>query len=290
MNKDLQIAFPDQHIQLAQMQNANGDWVAPTSDAITKAIAAGGAEPLYALTHPVPDAYPLAWVDNLYAPAHGLSIQKTEALATLIRYLATTGQEKAASVNEGRLSDDLVKQALAAADQLVEGNCVGADREIVASADPGPTAPASAAAMRAIGNALHCEPKPGVPQTTTTTTLPLIAPPPVTPAVTPSLGNDTGSTSLATDSSGVTNTSGSDTTPATSASTDTGSPNAVDRGGGPVVVVKKHSAELVTVSHLPFPSPVGASGTDRLATFLLGVFLFLLLRKPVARYAAKVRV
>ena len=39
-------------------------------------------------------AYPLVWVDHLYAPAHGLSIDKTEGLAMTIRYLATTGQEK----------------------------------------------------------------------------------------------------------------------------------------------------------------------------------------------------
>ncbi len=50
------------------------------------------ATPLYALTNKVPGAYPLVWVDHLYAPAHGLSIEKTEALAAVIRYLATAGQ------------------------------------------------------------------------------------------------------------------------------------------------------------------------------------------------------
>ena len=87
------------------MQNANGDWVAPTPDSID----AGGRRPvarapLFALTNKVPGAYPLVWVDHLYAPAHGLSIEKTEALATVIRYLATAGQDAAQPVGEGRLS------------------------------------------------------------------------------------------------------------------------------------------------------------------------------------------
>ena len=66
-----------------EMQNANGDWVAPTADAINKAVDAGGDTPLYALTNKVPGRYPLVWVDHLYAPAHGLSIEKTEGLAML---------------------------------------------------------------------------------------------------------------------------------------------------------------------------------------------------------------
>src|SRR5262249_51199291 len=147
----------------------HGDWVAPTADSITKAVAAGGEKPLYALTHDAPDAYPLVWVDRLYAPAKGLSLEKTEGIAMLIRYLATTGQEKAGPGGEGQLSQPLVAEALAAADQLVTSNCTAAGGVVVKSDDPGPLAPASAGAMSKIGPMLHCEEP--VPATTTTTTV-----------------------------------------------------------------------------------------------------------------------
>ena len=80
-------------LKFVQVQNANGDWVSPTPASIDAAVDAGGATPLYALTHKVKDAYPLVWVEHLYAPAHGLSIAKTEALAAVIRYIATAGQD-----------------------------------------------------------------------------------------------------------------------------------------------------------------------------------------------------
>src|SRR5262249_22722230 len=156
----------------------------PTPDSITKAVAAGGGKALYALTHDVPDAYPLVWVDRLYAPATGLSIEKTEGMAMLIRYLATSGQAKAAPVGEGQLSPALVTEALTAADSLVTSNCAAAGGEVVKSDDPGPLAPASATAMTKIGPMLHCQVP--VPPTTTTTTF-------TTPTTTPFFG--TGNTS-----------------------------------------------------------------------------------------------
>ena len=45
--------------------------------------------------------------DYLYAPAHGLSVEKTEALATTIRYLVTDGTTSAAAYNDGQLSSCL---------------------------------------------------------------------------------------------------------------------------------------------------------------------------------------
>jgi hypothetical protein len=264
------IAFPNQAISLAQMKNASGEWISPTPASITKAIAAGGDTPLYALTHPAPGAYPLSWVDHLYAPAHGLSIEKTEGIATLIRYLATTGQEKAASVGEGRLSPALVAKALAAADDLVRSNCTGADRTVVETDDSGPHAPATATAMQAIGTMLHCEAAPGA--TTTTIT--------VTPTTSPSViaGGSNGSSATSADNGGAS--SGSSIAP--KSSLPKAAPDSSDVAVGPIVVHTKRST-LLTTSKLPFPVPGGASGTDRLATFLLGAGLFLLLRKPAAR-------
>ncbi len=273
--------FPGAPITEAQTQNANGDWVAPTPDSIDKAVDAGGETPLYALTNKVAGAYPLVWVDRLYAPAHGLSIAKTEGLAMLIRYLATSGQSKEAAVGDGQLSPDLVNQALQAANSLVTSNCTGSDRHIVSSSDPGPLAPASATAMKSIGTMLHCEPVAAA--TTTTTTF--------SSAGNPSSDNFGGGGSFSSSAGSSSFSSASSTGASTSgfSSSDTGSSSSggstASGGGGSTSSSPSGGSgnALLVASQLPLPQPGGASGTDRLATFLLGVFLYLLFRKPIAR-------
>src|SRR5262249_53584125 len=142
----------------------------PSPKAISKAVAAGGETPFYALDHDAAGAYPLTWVDRIYVPAKGMSVAKTEAITTLMRYLATTGQEKEAPALEGRLSPALSAQTLSAADAVVQGNCTGTDRAIVKNRDPGQLAPPDATAMSSIGPMLHCVSV--TPPTTTTTVAP----------------------------------------------------------------------------------------------------------------------
>jgi hypothetical protein len=262
--------------RFAAIQNASGEWVQPTPDSVDKAVDAGGSEPLYALTHQVSGAYPLVWIDRFYAPAHGLSVEKTEGLATLLRYLVTTGQEKEASVGEGRLSAALVKEALAAADQIVNSNCVGSDRHIVQSADPGPLAPASATAMQSIGTMAHCVANGTAVGVTTTTTF-----------------HAFGSTSDFSDGAGTsfsdsgTNGGGfASSNPATSDGAVSPDGSAADDGGTnapAAATATTPRSVLLTASKLPLGLPASRSGTDRLATFLLGVGLYLLLRRPFAR-------
>jgi hypothetical protein len=282
--------FPQQEIHLAEMQNANGDWVAPTPASINKAIDAGGATPLYALTNKVPGAYPLVWVDDLYAPAHGLSIEKTEGLATLIRYLATTGQKGAAAVGEGRLPAALVAKALAAANALVQSNCQGSDRQIVTNTDPGPLAPATATEMKSIGSIDHCEPAPGA----TTTT----AAPSTTATTVPSTpGATSGSAQGGFDSSSgnPSSLSGAGDLTGTGVQQGTGGPHGTvgpggvggTRPGTRPAASAGHVNALLTASKLPLPIP-GGPGADRLATFMLGAVLYLVLRKPVARLARRI--
>lgn len=277
MLKGFNAAFPKQPIELAQMQNANGDWVGPTPDAINKAVDAGGATPLYALTNKVPGAYPLVWVDRLYAPAKGLNAAKTEGLAMTIRYLATSGQKYSTAAGEGRLSQALIAEALAAADALVRSNCQGADRRIVANADPGPLAPASATEMQQIGSMLHCESV--VAGTTTTTITPATRvpfvdnlPPVDNTPVDTATGSEIGSGSA----------TGSESTPSPA-----NSPSARVVEKEPQV---KPRSVLLTASRLPLPMPLGAAGPDRLAAFLLGAFLFLVLRKPLTRAAKRLAI
>jgi hypothetical protein len=275
-------AFPKQPVSLAELQNANGDWVAPTAAAINRAVDAGGDSPLFALTHKVPGAYPLVWVDHLYAPAHGLSIAKTEGLAMTIRYLATTGQEKENASGEGRLSAPLVTKALAAADKLVSSNCIGADRRIVVSGDPGPLAPSTATALRSIGTMLHCEaalpPTTSTTANTTTTVGPTPSTRPTTATTVGSLGTSSGS------GPGVVGPG-----PTVAASTET--PTTVGASASPILPEGGTSVEsglvVLTASKLPMNRPEKASGTDRLATFLLGALLYLIARKPIGRLARR---
>ena len=141
-------------VQNAQRRLGRG----PTPDAINKAVDAGRRPPLYALTNTVPGAYPVVWVDHLYAPAHGLSVEKTEGLATLIRYLATTGQEKETGRGRGPPVGTARRQGARRRGPLVMSNCAGSDRPWSCDeSDPGPLAPPATTAMKSIGTMLHCE-------------------------------------------------------------------------------------------------------------------------------------
>jgi ABC-type phosphate transport system substrate-binding protein len=145
------------------VQDFNGDWVQPTPKTIDNAVNAS-SQPLYALTHPVANAYPLTWVDYLYVKANGLSADKTEAMATLIRYLATDGQAAAAPWGEGTLSPALVTQALNAANQVVSSDCPGSGGQIVKNSSPGSDAP-NLSGIDAIGTMLHCVAPPAAAST-----------------------------------------------------------------------------------------------------------------------------
>jgi len=265
---------PGDFVELLPVLNANGEYVAPTSASITKAAAAGGDQPLYAFDHKIAGAYPFTWIDHLYAPAHGLSVVKTEGLATLIRYIATAGQDVAASVGEGRLPDGLVQKSLEAADALVLSNCVGPDRTVVASSDPGPFAPALPA-LQNIGRMLHCQ---AVPAATTTTTT---APPatPTTAAPTSPSGSPSASFS---DPGSFTGTDPGSSTGATTPTTvGTASASPADTGSTSGKTAD-HKAVLITATDLPI-TPTSSNGFDKLGAFLLGVLIYLLGRGPAKR-------
>jgi hypothetical protein len=242
---------PNADLEFIQIRNANGDWVAPTPDSINAAVNAGGGAPNYALTNKVPGAYPLVWVDNLYAPAKGLSVQRTEATATLIRYLATDGQEVARPAGEGRLSPALVAMALAAANQLVKSNCEGPDRHVEDNTDPGPFAP-DLPGIKAIGTMSHC----------------------VQGAAAPA-GAGSGSGSGSGGSSSFTSSSDSS---GAAASDD---PGATGESGE--LKEKSGASAALSASKLPLPLPPIAGGLDRFATLLIGAAAYFVFRKPIRR-------
>jgi len=236
------------------VQNACGTWVQPTPATINNAINVS-SQPLFALTHSdnscgspsdqLSNAYPLTWVDYLYVKSAGLSAQKTEAVATLIRYLATDGQAAASPWGEGTLSPALVAQALNAANQVVQSDCPAAHGQVVQNTSPGADAP-SLSGINAIGKMLHC-----------------VAPPPPAGAAAAAAG---GSPAL-----GNFSLPGLPTTPAAPATT-------------PASVAAHAAASLpdaVTTAKLPLPLP--GTPIDRVITVLVGGLLYLAFRDPLRR-------
>jgi ABC-type phosphate transport system substrate-binding protein len=233
-------------LEYVGIPNKHGEYVDPTPAAIDAAVNAGNGAPMYAMTHDVAGAYPLTWVNYLYVPSSGLSADKTEAVATLIRYLATDGQGAAAQWGEGVLSKSLSSDALRAADQVVQSNCPGAHGTIVSSKDPGADAP-STPGIHAIGDMLHC-----------------IPPAPAVSGTTAGGGGSPGFASPLLPSLA--------TTPALATT-----PPAATK---PSAKATPLPADL-TADRLPFPLP--GTPLDKIATFVVGVLGYFLLRGPISR-------
>jgi hypothetical protein len=233
-------------LQFIGIQNKNGDWVTPSPTSIDAAVNAGNGTPLYAMTHSVANAYPLTWVDYLYVKSSGLSAEKTEALATLVRYLATDGQAAARPWGEGTLSSALVADALKAANQVVQSNCPSAHGTIVSSTDPGSDAPATPG-IHAIGAMLHCVPPPAAPGA--------------------AAGGSGAPAGLSLSGAASLPTTPALPTPAQAPTkrASTATPLPTD----------------VTADKLPLPLP--GLALDRFATFLLGALGFAMLRDPIRR-------
>ena len=125
----------------ARVRNAAGEWLFPTPDSITAAVALEGGRALAAATNPATGAYPIAWVNRAYVPASGLTADEANAAASFIRLQVTAGQGRAAALGDGRLTPAMVAEALAAADRIVESNCASAKGTITTSADGAPWLP-----------------------------------------------------------------------------------------------------------------------------------------------------
>lgn len=158
---------PKAGFRLMEIQNANGDWVLPTTESIGLAAAAGDA-PNIAATEPVPGAYPLTWVERLYTFGGTLDPEQANALAAAVRYIATDGQAAVVAHDGAALPPRLVDEALAAADQIVAANCP-ADTHEVAVGGPGPMEPGTPG-VQTLTDVAHCVVLPPTTTTTSTTT------------------------------------------------------------------------------------------------------------------------
>jgi len=246
------------------MKNGADQWVAPTPDSISRAVAAGGTKPLFALTNRVDGAYPLVWVDNLSVAAKGLSPEKANAIAHFTRYVATLGQQGAAALGEGKLSPALVTTALRGADAIVKSNCTGADVKLVSTPDPGPYAPPDLATA-GIGKMAVCE-----------RSTPEVAPPPAPAA--PEVPPDTSAPPEEAPAFAEPN------LPAPSEFDEGLGSGGGNTAAGPLANAPTAKAQSKQGPKVKMPFAVLASskrGVDRLATVLLGAVLFLLLRATV---------
>lgn len=158
---------PDDGYQVVEVQNANHDWVVPTRVSLDAALAAG-TEMNFAADHVVADAYPMVYINRLYTIAGELAPEKANALAAMIRYVVTDGQQQLIDDGGTDLPDDLRAEALAQADAVVEKNCTVEGYEVTTS---GPSAfEPDTAGVQAITSMKHCTLIPPPPATTTTTT------------------------------------------------------------------------------------------------------------------------
>jgi hypothetical protein len=199
--------FPLSDFRALTIPNAAAKWVAPTPESITAGVLAGVKSTASGLTFTedaaltdttLTTAYPLTWVNWLLAPSTGLSIDKTNAIATLIRYVVSDGNAANSTVGDAALPPVLVTEALAKANALVASNCVGTDRRVVSTTDVGPFAPN--ATLKNVGTMSWCEAVVAPPPTTTAppTTTTRAATTPTRTTTTPSTTSTTSTTTTTT--------------------------------------------------------------------------------------------
>ena len=285
--------FPVPDYRVAEIQNANGDWVLPTRETLDAALAAG-TEPIVAVKQKVPGAYPLVFINNLYTVAGTLSPDEANSLAAFVRYVVTDGQQLVIDHGATDLPDDLRTIALAKADQIVAKNCTKDGYEVTTSA-PSAFEPETPG-VQAIGVMKHCTVKPPPPTTTTTTTT--LAPTTTTTTVAPTTTVTTVPTVQSqspaprtTTASPTTTTPPPTTTPVTTtevattttaaATTTTSEPEAASSGGS--------RPRGVALAQLPMVKPrTGAEEATRLGTLLLGAAIFLGGRRGLLARRSKV--
>lgn len=259
---------------------SDGEVRSGTPEAITAAIAAGGETPFYAASHPVSGAWPFAWVNRIYFPAKGLSVDQTNAAATMLRWQMTVGRAVSPTFADGQLTLDMAKEGIKAANDLVASNCAAAKGKVVKEVGAGPFTPKDQAAVfEALGPQSWCQATAATPVAPPNTqTLPLgITSDDMRNAgysdgtigsFNPSFdpGTDAGYTPI-----GAT----SDVAGDASATAVAAATAAADGAGVKTSEVKVEEISSDTPLELPGKQ---TRGMDRLATIALGAALFFLLR------------
>lgn len=288
----------DLKLWTVEVPNANGDFVLPTSASISAAIAAGGETPFYALRNRVPGAYPFSWVESVYLPEKGLTIDETNAVSAFARLLVTDGQDIAKQDGDGVLPASLVAAALSSINSAVTSNCAAAGGEPVSQVGS-PYYPAAEAApkLAALPAQTVCATKVVVVATTTTTaaTTTTTTAATTTTSTTSTTAVSTQGTVRANGTGGTSNrttaprsattraTTAETTTPPTTAAaaaettTTTAALAAPPPSESPPAPVDD-AAPVRLVLPISLPSP-GVQGFDRLMTMAMGGVVLLWLRR-----------
>jgi hypothetical protein len=253
------------------IQNKHGDFVTATPDVLTATAALGDGQALYGLNEDVPGVYPLTYVNNIYVPSSGLTIDQANGIATLMRVQAGAGQDLEVALGEGKLPTDLLAKTQSSADEVVRDNCNGAGGKVTTIPGGGEFWPKSVAeptqsvvcvadtkAPASAGSAGGGAPVPGGSgnEPLGSTDSQSRAGGAVSPSGTGSTGTSTSSQEIA-------------SSPPTASSTRGNSSN---EGG---------SATGVLASLPLLPPSDGRYALDRLSTMMLGGAAFLVLRKLV---------
>lgn len=254
----------------AQLRNGAGEWVLATPGSITAAVAAGNGAPLTGATTPVPGAYPLTWVNRLYAPASGLTADQANAVATIIRSQVSTGRAQAAQLGDGQITDQMVTEALAAADQIVVSNCDSAGGEVVTSKDGSPYAPAGA--ITGVSSMKLCDP-------------PATRDGKSAEVATGGSGDDVGSADFGSSYDGLSTDAGD--TPLETITESGDVAGGGSGGGGATAGAGGESVEAAAISRrMPMPVPtLSLSPLDRVVTLALGALAFVVLRNLATKRA-----
>ncbi len=246
---------------------SDGEVRSGTPQAITKAVAAGGETPFFAATTPVPGAWPFSWVDRIYLPERGLSVDQTNAAALMLRLQMTAGQVVAAGIYDGQLTRAMVLEGLAAANKVVESNCAAAKGVVVKEKGAGPFTPATLGpVMEALGTVPWCQATAATPPPAADTT-PL--PVGVSPSDLTAGYGDYGSYPY--DSSGYTPLGES----YDAAGGGGGTGGAAGGADGPAAEKDVDDSVEEIAAEMPLELPgKGSRGMDRIATVALGAALF----------------
>jgi hypothetical protein len=287
---ELALALEAQDAQKDPPQPVTDLWIADlvhggevrsaTPEAITAAVAAGGDTPFATAYEPAPGAWPFSWVNRIYLPERGLSVDQTNAAALMLRLQMTVGQDRAASLGDGRLPPEMVAEGLKAADAVVASNCAAAEAKVVKEVGAGPYTPDGlGAVLEALGSVSWCQATEATPAPPPTTTP---APPGSDPVDGPALP-----------SGGTTYDVGSDVTlpalgdlapleqaPVTEAAAAPPVPTPTSAPGGESGDAEEDVTEVESIAaEMPLTLPGTADpGMDRLATLVLGAAMFFLLR------------
>jgi phosphate transport system substrate-binding protein len=104
------------HLPVAQVKNAAGEWVSPTAEGATAAINAFSAElakdPRIPIVNPpasAKDAYPISGLTYLLIPKQPKNAERGENVKKFVHYIITDGQSQAAELHYAKLPQSLVE-------------------------------------------------------------------------------------------------------------------------------------------------------------------------------------